>query len=98
MDNADATFTDTQKVILSLTSSRSLIYATTLRKITIRLVPDPIKPQSLRIYSGPKPTQEEGEVLPPKPVRPRTCAALTRTDLATNLVACATWAPSGLPS
>jgi hypothetical protein len=42
MGNETATFAATRKVVLSLTSPLSLIYATTLRKITIHLMPDPI--------------------------------------------------------
>jgi hypothetical protein len=43
MDEADANFKDTQKAVLSLTPPLSLLYfATTLKKITIHLTPDPI--------------------------------------------------------
>jgi hypothetical protein len=38
---------------------------------------------------------EEGEVLPPKPI-PHTHVAINRTDLATGLVAAATWSSSSL--
>jgi hypothetical protein len=44
MGNEAATFTDTRKVVLSLSSPRPLLYATTLQKITIHVMPDPINP------------------------------------------------------
>jgi hypothetical protein len=89
MGNEDTTFTDTNKVVLSLTSPLPLLCATTLQEITIHMMSDLINPRFLRIYPVPKPTLEEGEVLPPKPV-PHTKAVLNRTDLATGLVEAAT--------
>jgi hypothetical protein len=84
MGNEDATFTDTRKVVISLTSTLSLLYATALQKLTIHLMPDPINPRFLRIYRVPQQTLGEGEVLPPKPI-PHTQAAINRTDLARQL-------------
>jgi hypothetical protein len=52
--NEAATFADTRKMVLSLTSPLPLFYATTLQKIAIHLMPDPINPQFLRIYRVPK--------------------------------------------
>jgi hypothetical protein len=66
-------------------------------KNIIHLMPDPVHPRFLRIYCVPKPSLEDGEVLPPKPI-PHTRAAFNRADLATILVADATWASNGLPS
>jgi hypothetical protein len=54
MHEADATFKDTCKVVLSLTSPLPLLYAATLKKITIHLTTDPISPLLLRIYRVPK--------------------------------------------
>jgi hypothetical protein len=53
--SADTTFTDTRKVVLSLTSPLALLYATTLSKIRVHLMPNPINPWLLRIYRVPKP-------------------------------------------
>jgi hypothetical protein len=83
-------------VVLSLTSPLPLLYATTLRNITIYPMPDPINPRFLRIYRAPKSTLEGGEVLPAKPF-PHTQAALNRIDLATGLLEAATTSSSGLP-
>jgi hypothetical protein len=55
MGSADTTITDTRKVVLSLTSLLALLYATTLRKIRIHVMPDPINPMFLRIYLVPRP-------------------------------------------
>jgi hypothetical protein len=55
MGEADATFQDTRKVVVSLTSPRPLLHAATLKKITIHLTSDPINPRLLRIYRIPKP-------------------------------------------
>jgi hypothetical protein len=90
------TCTDARKVVLSLTSPLPLLYTTTLQKITIYMMPDPINPRVLHIYPLPHPTFEEGEVLPPKPI-PHTQAAIIRTDLVTGLVAATMWSSSGLP-
>jgi hypothetical protein len=57
---------------------------------------DPINPRFLRIHREPKPTLEEGEVLPPEPI-PFTQAAFNRTNLAISLVEDATWTSCGLP-
>jgi hypothetical protein len=97
MGSADSTFTDTRKVVLSPTSPLPLLYVTTLRKITIHLMPGPINPRFLQIFLVARPAIEEGETLPPKPV-PHTQAALDRTDTATGLLADNTWATNGLPS
>jgi hypothetical protein len=94
--NETATFVGTRKVVLSLSAPLPLLYATTLQKITIHVMPDPINPRVLRICRLPKPTLEAGEVLPPKPIL-HTQAALNRTDLATGLVEAATWTSSGFP-
>jgi hypothetical protein len=95
--NADATVTDTRKLVLIFTSPLPLLHATTLIKKYISPYARPIKLRFLRTNRVPKPPLEEGEVLPPKPI-PHTYAALNCTDLATTLVANATWASSGLPS
>jgi hypothetical protein len=43
MGNETASFTDTRKVVNRLTTSPlPLLYATTLQKITIPMMPDPI--------------------------------------------------------
>jgi hypothetical protein len=97
MDTADNSFTDTRKVVISLISPLALLYATTLTKVWIHLMPDPINPRFLCIYRVPKPETEDGEILPPKPA-PHTQAALNRTDMAAELVADITWTSSGLPS
>jgi hypothetical protein len=97
MGEADATFQYTRKVVLSLTSPSPLPYATTLKKITIHLMFDPITPRLLRIYRVPKPPLEEGEVLPPKPT-PHTRADLHHTDQPRTPVSYTTWACNGLPS
>jgi hypothetical protein len=68
MGEAGATFKDTRKTVLSLTSPLSLLYATTPEKVTIHLMPDPINFRLLRIIRVPKPPLEEGEVSPPKPI------------------------------
>jgi hypothetical protein len=86
MGTTDYSFTGIRKVLLSLTSALSLLYATTLNKIRIHLVPDMINPRFMRIYRVSKPETEDGEILPPKPI-PHTQGALNRTDLATDLVA-----------
>jgi hypothetical protein len=65
MVNEAATFTDTRKVVASRTSPLPLLHATTLQKITIHLMPDPIHPRFIRINRVPKLTLEEDEVLPP---------------------------------
>jgi hypothetical protein len=52
MGSADSTFTDTRKVALSLTSSQPLLFTTTLKTITIHMMPDPINPRFLRIYTA----------------------------------------------
>jgi hypothetical protein len=62
MGNEAASFTDTREVVLSLTSPH--LYAKTLVKITIHLMPDPINPRFHRIYRVPQPALDEGEVLP----------------------------------
>jgi hypothetical protein len=65
MGNEDATFTDTRKVVVSLTSPLPLLYAIiTLQKTNVHMMPDPINPRFLRIYRVPKPTLEEGEAPP----------------------------------
>jgi hypothetical protein len=62
------------------------------RMPTVRtVIPLPAAPTLLSAYA-----LEEGEVLPPKPI-PNTQAAINHTDLATGLVAAATWSSSGLP-
>jgi hypothetical protein len=80
MGTADNSLTDTRKVAISLISPLAL------PKIRIHVMPDPINPQFLLIYRGPKPETDNGEILPPKLV-PHTQAALNRTDVATELVA-----------
>jgi hypothetical protein len=50
MGEADATFKYTRKVVLSLTSPLPLLYATTLKNITIHLTSAPINPRLLRTY------------------------------------------------
>jgi hypothetical protein len=97
MGTADNTFTDTRKVVLSLTSPPALLHATTLRKTRIHLMPDPINPWFLRISRVPIPETEEGEILPPKPV-PDIQAVLNRTGMATVLVADITWTTNCLSS
>jgi hypothetical protein len=94
MGEADATFKHTRKVVLSLTSPLSLLYATTLQKIIIHLTSDPIIPRLLRIYRVPKPTPKEGEILPPKPI-PHTRANLHLSDPPPTPVTNTTWASSG---
>jgi hypothetical protein len=71
--STETSFADTRKVVLSLTS--------TLRNITVHLKPHPINPRFLRIYRFPKPTLEQGGVLPIKPVQ-HTYAAINRPNLA----------------
>jgi hypothetical protein len=66
MGEADATFKDIRKVVLSLTSPLPLLYATIVNKITIHFTSDPTNPRLLRFYRVPKPPLEEGEILPPK--------------------------------
>jgi hypothetical protein len=78
-------------VVLSLTSHLPLLYAAAFRNRKIHLILDPINPRFLRIYRVPKPTLEEGEILPTKPV-PHTYAAINRTGIATDQVADTTWA------
>jgi hypothetical protein len=68
MVEAYATFTNTRKVVLILTSPLSLLYAATLKKIIIHLTYDPINPELVRIDRVPKSPLEEGELLPPKPI------------------------------
>jgi hypothetical protein len=58
--NEAATFADTRKVVLSLTSPLPLFHATALQKIAIHMMPDPINPRFLRIYRVLKPTLEKG--------------------------------------
>jgi hypothetical protein len=65
MGSADTTFTDTRKVVLSLTSPPDILDATTHRKIRINLLPDPINFRLIRIYRVPEPTVEEGQVRRP---------------------------------
>jgi hypothetical protein len=96
MGNEAATFPETLKIVLSLTSPLYLLYATTLQKMSIHMIPDPINPRLLRICRVLPPTPEEVEDLPPEPI-PHTQAAVIRTDIATGLVAAATWSCSGLP-
>jgi hypothetical protein len=79
MREADATFKVTRKVVRSLNSPLSLLYAATLKKITIHLTSDYINPQPLRIYRVSRPPLEEGELLPPKPI-PHTRANLYHID------------------
>jgi hypothetical protein len=97
MGSADSTFTDTRKVVLSLTSPLPLFYAITLKKKNIYMMSHPIDPRFLRIYRVPKPAIEEGEILPSKPV-PHTQAALDHIDMATDLFTDYTLATNGLPS
>jgi hypothetical protein len=54
MGEADATFRHTHKVVLSLTSPLPLLYAITLKKITIYLTSDPINPRLLHSRIGTK--------------------------------------------
>jgi hypothetical protein len=74
MGHEAAIFTDTRKVVLSLTFPLPLLYATNLKKITIHVMPDPINPRFLRIYRVLQHTMGEGEVMPrslsntPKPL------------------------------
>jgi hypothetical protein len=46
----DSTFTDNRKLALSLLSSLSLLYATSLKKVTVHLKPGPVSALFLRIY------------------------------------------------
>jgi hypothetical protein len=57
MGSADSTSTDTRKVVLSLTSPLPPHVATTLQKLTIHMMPDPINPRFVRIYRVPKPAR-----------------------------------------
>jgi hypothetical protein len=50
----DSTFTDDQKLVLSLTSPLSLLYATCFRTITLHFKPDPVSMLFLRVYRVPK--------------------------------------------
>jgi hypothetical protein len=98
MGTADNYFTDTRKIVLSLTSPLAPLNATTFRNNRIHLKPNrSISPPFLRIYRVPNLETEARKVLLPKPVA-HTQAALNNTDLATDLVADITWTTSGLPS
>jgi hypothetical protein len=44
MESAEGSFTDTRKVFLIHTSPLYVLYAITLKKITIRFMPDAINP------------------------------------------------------
>jgi hypothetical protein len=96
MGNEAANFTDTRKVVLSLTSPLPFLDVNSLRKITIHMMPNYINPRFCRIYRVPKPMLGEGEVLPPKSI-PNIQAALNRIDLVTGVVQDSTWTSSGLP-
>jgi hypothetical protein len=54
-DNTFTDITDTRNLVLSLTSPLALLYATTLRKNRIHLMPDSMNPRFLRIYRVPRP-------------------------------------------
>jgi hypothetical protein len=90
MESAGGSFTDTRKAFLSHTSPLHVLYAITLKKITIRLMPDAINPWFLRIRCVLMPMLKEGDALSTKPV-PHTFATINRIDLATNQVAAATY-------
>jgi hypothetical protein len=65
MGLVNSTFTDTRKVVLSLTSHLPLLFVTTFKKIAVHMMPYPINSQFLRIYRVLKPAIKEGENLPP---------------------------------
>jgi hypothetical protein len=90
----DSSFTDNRKLVLSLTSPLPRRYPPALMTITAHLKPDPVSPLFSRAYTIPKPSPEEGELVPKKPVS-HTTAAITRSDLAIHAVANATWASIG---
>jgi hypothetical protein len=75
---ADTAFKATRKVILSLTYPLTLLYAATVKKITIYLTSDRINPWMLRIYRVTKPPLEAEQIIPPNTI-PNTRAKLHQT-------------------
>jgi hypothetical protein len=76
----NATFTGNRKLVLSLTFTFSLLYGISLKKNAVHLEPDPVNPLFMHVYYIPKPSPEEGESVPKKPV-PYTKAPINRTDV-----------------
>jgi hypothetical protein len=72
--------------VLNLTSSFSLLYATSLKKQTVHLKPDSVNPLFMRVYRISAPSPEEGEIVP-KSIIPHTTAAINRTDLVSQAAA-----------
>jgi hypothetical protein len=97
MGTADKYFPDTRKAVISLTSPLALLYATTLTKLRIHLMPNPINTRIHAYLPRHQSETEMSEILPPK-LAPHTKATLNRTSLATELVAHSTKISSGLPS
>jgi hypothetical protein len=77
-------------------SMLSLLDNTSLKKVTIHTKPNLVNPLSLRAFHVPKPTPEEGKLVPKKPI-PHTTAAINRTYPATQANADAIRALSGRP-
>jgi hypothetical protein len=69
------------KLLLGLTSPISHLYATSLKKTTVHIKPDPINPLFLCVNRIPKPSREEDEIAPKKPI-PHTTAVTNHTDMA----------------
>jgi hypothetical protein len=66
--NEDEHMVNEKLLVAATTPPLALLYATTLTKVRIHLMPDPINPRFLRKYRVPKPETEDGEILPPKHV------------------------------